>query len=93
VATGQQGLSLPTETKQVAQLAYSPDGRYLAAISNYRTVRVWDAQSGAAALSFQSGDLGYDWLAFSPDGRTIATASGYQDFIQFWDVSRGLPAR
>lgn len=93
LATGKQTLSLPTETKQVAQLAYSSDGRHLAAISNYRTVVVWDAQTGQVSLVFQSGDLGYDWLAFAPEGGMIATASGFEDFIQFWDVSRGLPSR
>ena len=56
----------------VFQLAFSPDGRRLAARCGWEAV-VWDASTGKRLYAVKHGpDLQY--LAFSPDGKTLALA-------------------
>ena len=40
-----------TSYKWVSSVAYSPDGRHIASASDDRTILIWDAEAGAAALS------------------------------------------
>ncbi len=63
--------------------AFSPCGRYLAAVSKDRTVRFWSANTFAEAAVF-------DWeigklldLAFSPDGTVCAVASDSGKILLF----------
>jgi RNA polymerase sigma factor (sigma-70 family) len=79
-------------------LAFSPDGRALAA-SNRRNVWLWEVATGKERLHIQApGDLSSS-LAFSPDGRWLAAGqggvggagslSGYAAPIHLWDVANG----
>ncbi len=63
--------------------AFSPCGRYLAAVSKDRTVRFWDAATFAEARRFdwQIGKL-LD-LAFTPDGTVCAVASDSGKILLF----------
>ncbi len=65
--------------------AFSPCGRFLAAVSKDQTVRFWDASTFAETATFewQIGKL-LDF-AFAPDG-SIAAASGDQGKIVLFDV-------
>jgi len=83
-------------TGPVGSLAFSPDGRTLAAGSFLGMVILWDVTDRArpAALGHPLTTSGsVRSLAFSPDGRTLAAAAGDNTVIM-WDVTdRTRPAR
>lgn len=71
------------------QMAYSPDGRWIAIHSRRsQTDQLWDARAGALHHAFDKpqsggGDLG---PVFSPDGRLIAVG-GREAKIEWWDIA------
>jgi WD40 repeat protein/Flp pilus assembly protein TadD len=67
-------------------VAFSPDGRWLAAAGDY--VRVWDALTGQEVQTLR-GHLGWvGSLAFSPDSRRLASG-GVDGSVKLWDVPTG----
>jgi WD40 repeat protein len=82
-ATGQERLTIKGAGGCVA---YSPDGRRLAA-AGWDQVKVWDAATGQESLSLGPAS-GVTAVAFSPDGRRLAAASNYQT-LKVWDTATG----
>ena len=69
----------------VRTVAYSPDGRMLAASSLHGAVRLWDLES-RRPLGAPLGGSGEVWsVAFSPDGRILAFSGG-DGAVRLWDV-------
>jgi WD40 repeat protein len=86
-AQNQPEVFVPLEhTRSVDSVAFSPDGRTLAA-SAYG-VRLWDVASGRVLQTLG----GTSDVAFSLDGRTLASAAGEEDVI-LWDVANGRELR
>ena len=72
----------------ITDLAFSPEGRYLASVGLDRTAKVWDVETGMQLLDidiFLNYVLTVDW---SPDGSQFATA-GYDGRAIVWDRATG----
>lgn len=77
------GLSSP-----VGAVAYSADGRWLAAGGLDGGVRVWDTLSGSEHVRFQSASNRVDSLTFRTDGVLLAVA-GQDNIVRLFDVATG----
>lgn len=65
-------------------LAWSPDGRSVASVSQDNTLQIWSARTGRTISTFPQGGLGAR-LAWSPDGRLLAAAHDGQ--VVVWNVA------
>jgi WD40 repeat protein len=85
--TGQEERRIHCRLEVVRTLAFSPDGRFLAAASPQdRTAVVWDMATGEEALVLRGHRRGILHLAFSPDVKHLATGS--QDrTARLWNIS------
>jgi len=82
----------PTRTAAVysgceMQIAFSNDGRTLAATENFKPTSLWNVTNRAKPikLSHLPGDPGMGDARFSPDGRTLVTSN--TDSTAIWDVT------
>jgi WD40 repeat protein len=76
----------------VGGLAFSPDGKHLAAGYFDNLARIWDIspiKDQSKPLLELYGHSSVVWrVAFSPDGNRLVTAS-YDGTIKLWDISQG----
>jgi WD40 repeat protein len=80
-------LTLAGHTDKLWDVAYSPDGKWLATASSDHTARVWDAETGALRTTVHHADR-VTTIAFSANSRFLA--SGGQDrSVRVWDVIAG----
>lgn len=66
------------------KLAFSPDGKFLAAFGMGR-LRLWDPAAGKELRRFEGNDTDVIALAFSPDGSLLASA-GKNGAAAVWEV-------
>ncbi len=74
-------------------VAFSPDGRWLAACSNTADrapgeVRVFDPTTGQRIFTLRGHTSNVTSVAFSPDGRRIATSS-FDRTVKLWETETG----
>jgi WD40 repeat protein len=75
-----------TKEIQIWAVAFSPDGKTLAAGNMLGVVRLFDADSGKVLRTIDAGD-DLRSLAFSPDGKLLA--AGIRKEIKLWDPATG----
>jgi uncharacterized protein with WD repeat/mono/diheme cytochrome c family protein len=94
--SGKTVATLPGEADDVRALAFSRDGKLLAAAGGQPArsgeVLIWDVEKRAALRTIHGhADCVYG-AAFSPDGKSIATSS-YDKLIKLWDAETGKEIR
>jgi mono/diheme cytochrome c family protein len=94
--TGKIVATLPGQAEDVRAVAFSPDGKLLAAAGGLPgrsgEVKIWDVEKRAPLRTITGhADCIYA-VEFAPDGKSIATAS-YDKLIKLWDVETGKEIR
>jgi WD40 repeat protein len=96
VALGKELHTLPWEGRPTRSLAFSPDGRTLAASRDPGDLLLLDAESGKERLPPIQFGRYIRQIAFSPDGKLVAAASADQPrggLIRLWEVATGKESR
>jgi WD40 repeat protein len=91
--SGEQLLTLPEQSDYIMRMAFSTDGRRLAAACSDDTVRVSDAVTGETVRTFRP-NAGL-CVAISPDGTLVAAGGGGSDWessgtITIWNLATGV---
>ncbi len=91
-------LTLRAQDASFSDVAFSPDGKILAALEGKGRIQFWDRQTGELRLTTgvttqgRVADLGggVNGIAFSPDGRSLA-GPGPEESLMLYAVDTGLP--
>ncbi|KAF9994208.1 hypothetical protein BGZ79_001035 [Entomortierella chlamydospora] len=67
-------VSLTLQIPKISHVIYSPDGTLIATASDDRTLRIWDASTGAPGPTFSSHISTVKNAVFSPSGYQIASS-------------------
>lgn len=80
-------VELAGHTAEVVDVAWSPDGMWVATASDDYTAKVWVAETGQQSYSLRH-NAPVNSVAWSPDGTRLVTASD-DDTVKAWDLTAG----
>jgi WD40 repeat protein len=80
--------TLKADSTDLHSVAFSPDGRWVAAGSLQNTVHVWDVGVGRLAHTLRGHTASIRSVAFHPNGRQLASASE-DGTVRLWDPVQG----
>jgi WD40 repeat protein len=89
--TGTEVANYGYKSGVVHNLAWSPNGQYLAVADTTGLVRVWSALTGQNIYAYQGHTSDVFAVAWSPDGQRIASASS-DGTVQVWNALTGAHA-
>ena len=75
--------------KNILDICFSPDGRWLSSCGEDRSIRIWNGKNGRSIASFLGGHR--DWvrcIEYHPDGFTLCSG-GDDGSIRFWNLKTG----
>lgn len=72
----------------VNSMAFSPDGKHLAAALDDKTVQIWEVPSLKLVTSLKGHSRAVRVVAYSPDGKTLASGGGDGE-VRLWNVDSG----
>ncbi len=78
----------PADHRGFAAVAFSPDGRWLAAGCDDGTIPIWDMAAGRLTRTLRGHTAAVRDIAFAPDAPRLASASNDQT-VKLWDVTTG----
>jgi WD40 repeat protein len=86
-----QNLPLPDRIFSLNDVAFSPDGRCIAGVSNWR-LHVWEVATGKPTADAVMAAGLFKRIAYSPSGKRIAVAGGQgggegKGILRVYDVS------
>lgn len=89
VASGAPDVRIPPD--RVTAIAFSVDGKFVAAGRQSGSVVVWDVMNGQARVALNEYKRPIDAVVFAPDGKALAI-TGYDasaKSVPLWDVNTG----
>jgi len=77
---------LDLSMRQIAQVAFSPDGSRFAAVSRLGTGELWETAPVRRTATLHGFLQAMNAVAFSPDGRRLAIGGDGSEAVKLWDV-------
>jgi WD40 repeat protein len=79
---------LDRQNGAIAALAWSPDGRRIAAAGAAPEINIYDAETGARVSACKGHAAGIYTVAFSPDSATLASG-GFDGMVRLYNAATG----
>ena len=76
---------LSGDFREAKSLAFSADGKFIAAGTDTKTIIVWDAESGATVKTLTGYDAAVEYLSFGADGKRLFGAGGKKASV--WNLA------
>jgi WD40 repeat protein/DNA-binding SARP family transcriptional activator len=90
VSSGAELFSLEGHKVTLKDVAWSPDGRWIATSSNDGSARLWEAETGTSRFALLGHAATIQDLEWSPDSTRLVTGSG-DGTAKVWLVTEGGP--